>query len=160
MEPDWHVAVEKGWELVNDEPKLIQYFMTLKNQNPESSRAHFELANALDFCGREAEAIPHYEEALRFDGLSHEVQAYTMVQLGSSLRNVGRVEEAIDLLVKAEHDYPEHWAVSLFLALALYSAGRPADALKTAMRATLKHGRAEDLTRYRGVLTNYIDDIT
>ncbi len=133
--------------------------MQLRNQHPHSSRASFELANALDFCGREADAIPYYEEAIRAGGLSHAFHVYSLVQLGSSLRNVGRIKDAIDLLTKTEHDYPEYWAVSLFLALALNSAGRPADALKTVMRATLEHGRAEDLDRYRRALTNYIDEI-
>lgn len=159
LAPDWDALVDEGWRHADDASRLIRYFTQVRAAHPDSSRAHFELANALDYCGREADAIPYYEEAWRLGGLSREVAAYTRIQWGSSLRNVGRVQEAIDVLASAEREYPEHWAASLFLALALNSAGRPQAALKAVMRATLAQGQAQDLDRYRRALAQYIDDI-
>lgn len=46
------------------------------------------MANAYDFLGHEDNAIPLYEEAIRI-GLNAEYEAYALLQLGSSLRNVG-----------------------------------------------------------------------
>lgn len=159
MALDWDAVVAEGWTHAGDDSTLIDFFMRLKLQHPHLGRAHFELANALDYCGRESDAIPYYEEALRMGDLSRECRAYTLIQWGSSLRNVGRTEEAVRVLATAEQEYPEHWAASLFLALALNSAGRPGDALKTVMRATLEHGHAPDLDRYRRALANYLSEI-
>jgi len=158
MEPDWTVIVDEGWRHSDDASALVDYFTRIYARHPESPRAMFELANALDYCGQEAAAVPYYENAIRH-GLSREFRRYALMQLGSSLRNVGRPVDAVQLLTTAEQEYPDSWAASLFLALSLNSAGRPQDALKTALRAILKHGRGEDLERYRHALANYIEEI-
>ncbi len=158
MEPDWEALVRAGMEQVGPEATLA-YFAELHTRYPDSARANFELAGVLDSQGQEGAAIPYYERAISLGGLSRDLHAYGLIQLGSSLRNVGRAEEAVTLLTEAERRFPEQWAGSLFLALALHSAGRAEEALATVMRATLKHGRENSLTRYRRALTEYIDDI-
>jgi tetratricopeptide (TPR) repeat protein len=123
MAIDWESIVAVGWGFADDEARLIEYFQNIANQNRASARAIFELANVLDYLGREAEAIPLYEEALRLE-LPAEFQAYALIQLGSSLRNVGRVNEAVQVLAKAEAAFPEYPSISLFLGLSMYSEGR------------------------------------
>jgi len=58
-----------------------------------------------------------------------------VVQHASTLRNIGRVDEAIAML----RDAPEHPATGaaprVFLALALHSAGRADEALRVAIEA-------------------------
>ena len=54
----------------------------------------FARAAAHDRAGREAEAIPEYEEALRL-GLPDEVERRALLGLGSSLRNVERYDDAV-----------------------------------------------------------------
>jgi tetratricopeptide (TPR) repeat protein len=80
---------------------------------PKSARAVFELANAYDYLGKEEEAIPLYEKAIQI-GLTSEYEAYALLQLGSSLRNVGRVDDAIRILTDAEGRYPELPSISMF----------------------------------------------
>ncbi|MGH3130647.1 MAG: tetratricopeptide repeat protein [Gaiellaceae bacterium] len=81
-----------------------------------------------DRAGREAEAIPEYEEALRL-GLDDASAAGALLGLGSSLRNVGRADEAVAVLEGACDRYPDHAALRAFRALALASAGRCAEGL-------------------------------
>jgi len=123
-----------------------------------SGRAKFELANALDYLSEEAKAIPLYEEAIPL-GLTEEYQAYARLQLGSSLRNEGRLDEAISVLRDAERRYPNMPPVSMFLALALHSYGQSDEALKLALRAMLHHLNSDDIERYRPALGNYIEEI-
>lgn len=156
LELDWKTLVETGWGLKKDENRLIDYFEGIHNQHP-SARAKFELANVLDYLGRESEAIPLYQEAIS-EGLSTEYHVYALVQMASSLRNVGRANEAVEVLTKAEKKFPEFASLSLFLGLCLHSDGRHTDALKTVMTAMLRHVHSEDLIRYAGI-TNYIEDI-
>ena len=66
-----------------------------------------------------------------------------MLQLGSSLRNVGRIDEAVALLEDARRDYPDFRPLRAFLALALNSAGRPEDALSELLNAIADEGDYE-----------------
>ena len=83
---------------------------------------HLEQAFAYDREGFEAEAIPHYEQAIAA-GLDDEHLAKAMLGLGSSLRNVDRVEESVRVLQDAVARFPDHHALPVFLAFSLWSAG-------------------------------------
>jgi cyanophycin synthetase len=118
-----------------------------------------ERAYAHDRAGREAEAIPEYEEALR-RGLEPGAEASALLGLGSSLRNVGRVEEAVAVLDDACARHPDHEALRLFRALALSSSGRCPEGLAEALRVAV--GLAADGTsvdRYRRALMEYADQL-
>lgn len=89
-------------------------------------------------------------------GLAVEYEAYALLQLGSSLRNVGRVREAVQTLTEAERRYPQFPALSAFLALAQYSHGDFGAALKTALTAMIRHIPSSDIKRYAGALDTYV----
>jgi tetratricopeptide (TPR) repeat protein len=99
----------------------------------------YERAGEHDSAGREAEAIPFYEQALDV-GLSGELRARCLLQLGSSLRNVDRVEEAVALFADARREFPDFRPLRAFLALALHSAGRDREALRELLEAIADEG--------------------
>ena len=94
----------------------------------EAGEQAFERAAAHDRAGREAEAIPEYEEALRL-GLPDATRRKAMLGLGSSFRNVGRHDDAVAVLDGACAQFPDDHALRAFRALALWSAGRCDEAL-------------------------------
>jgi tetratricopeptide (TPR) repeat protein len=102
----------------------------------------YERGGEHDSAGREDQAIPLYERALAA-GLAGELRARCLLQLGSSLRNVGRVEEAVSLLEDARQEFPEFRPVRAFLALALHSAGRDRDALRVLLETVADEGEYE-----------------
>lgn len=57
----------------------------------------FELAGVRDSLGLEDEAVPLYREALAA-GLDADHEARARIQLASTLRNLGRLDEARELL--------------------------------------------------------------
>lgn len=95
-----------------------------------------------DSNGRPVEAIELYEQALAA-GLGEPERPRLLLQLGSSLRNVGRIDEAVSLLEDARRDYPDFRPLRAFLALALHSAGRPEDALAELLNAIADEGDYE-----------------
>lgn len=112
----------------------------------------YERAGEHDSAGREDEAIPLYEQALAA-GLSGELRARCLLQLGSSLRNVDRVEEAVALLADARREFPDFRPLRAFLALALHSAGRDRDALRELLEAIADEGEyAKSLRAYAAEL--------
>ena len=94
----------------------------------------YEWASVHDYLGREAQAVPLYRRALLL-GLDEGRLPQAQIQLASSLRNLGEAGEAIALLERMEDSDAVGDARQAFLALALFDAGRPRDALRVALLA-------------------------
>lgn len=111
----------------------------------------FECAAALDSTGHPDRAVPLYEAALD-TGLTGERRRRAVIQLASSVRNLGEAQRAVDLLtaeLDAGHDALDG-AVRAFLALALVDAGREREGVAVALTALSEH-----LPRYTASLARY-----
>ena len=115
-------------------------------------RDELEQAFGYDREGHEAEAIPHYERAIAA-GLSGEQLEKALLGLGSSLRNVNRVEESVAVLEDASRRFPDHQALLVFRALSLWSAGRRGEALALLAR------RLGEGSGYERAIREYADAI-
>jgi thioredoxin-like negative regulator of GroEL len=117
----------------------------------DSPLAAFERASAFDSTGHSDRAVDLYREALE-RGLDGPRRRQAVIQLASSLRNVGEAEESVALL-RAEQDRPADElddAVSAFLALALVDTGQEREAVSLLLAALAKH-----LPRYQRSVANY-----
>jgi len=122
----------------------------------DSAVALFERAASLDSTGHSDLAVPLYRQALAL-GLQGERRRRAVIQMASSLRNLGRASESVALLT-AERDAGSDDlddAVSAFLALALVDTGREREAVSLALTALSRH-----LTRYQRSLANYAQEIS
>jgi len=153
----WSAAVAELWDRVDRTPadEAIAAMRSLAAAYPGADgRAAFELAGMLDSLGREHDAEREYERALAL-GLDAERHAQLAVQYGSTLRNTGRVDEAIAVLEAA----PEHPSTGasprVFLALALHSAGRHDEALRIVIEAL-----EPTLPRYNRSVLGYAEALT
>ncbi|WP_307786183.1 tetratricopeptide repeat protein [Rathayibacter sp. SD072] len=148
----WQRAADRLHEEGDD---VVERMRVLAARYPsEDGRGHFELGGALDSAGHETEAAAEYERALEL-GLDEERRAQLSIQYASTLRNLGRHEEAVALLRAADPHPSVGAAREVFLALALHSAGRPAEALRTALEAL-----APTLPRYRRSVAAYAAALT
>jgi tetratricopeptide (TPR) repeat protein len=124
---------------------------------PSDGAAQLAAACALDRVGREAEALPRYQAALDL-GVPGDERRRALVGYGSTLRNCGRIDDAIARLGEAVVEFPDYPALRCFLALALHSGGHRAAALATLLDVVLElEGGALDgyhraLHHYHGVL--------
>lgn len=116
-------------------------------------RAAFELAGMYDSMGYEAEASEEYERALEL-GLDDARHAQLAVQYGSTLRNLGRLDEAIGVLQSAPVHESTGSAPRVVLALALHSAGRKDEALRVALEAQI-----DSLPRYQRSMRDYVAEL-
>ena len=122
----------------------------LPEDNPDRL---FEWASLHDFLDDEAGAVSYYQQALDA-GLEGDQRAQALVQLGSTLRNLGRIDEAIVLLRSCGNEPSTGSAAKAFLALALRDAGRHDEALLTALDALIP-----TLPRYQRALRFYCQEI-
>jgi tetratricopeptide (TPR) repeat protein len=107
-------------------------------------RERIQLLNAafaLDRAGREAEAIPLYQRAIRL-GIKGASLRDALICLGSSFRAVGKIRQAVRCLQLARKRFRDDIVVELVLALALHDAGRNAEALRLIGGRLLANGKA------------------
>ena len=152
----WEERLEAFWSSADDEnvEATLEGIAALVAELPDGDPiAIFEMAGAFDSVGQESEAIPLYRAALAA-GLDEPRQSYAVVQLASSLRNVGEPGEAVELLQNTSVSESIETARAAFLALSLFDAGRRGDALKTALTAL-----APSLTNYGRAITHYASEL-
>jgi tetratricopeptide (TPR) repeat protein len=153
-EHDWQRRVDETWAAADDytDDELVARIDELAAELPEGDPvAAFERGGSFDSTGRPELAVPLYREALDL-GLDGIRRRRAVIQLASSLRNLGETEESVALLT-AERDRGSDElddAVSAFLALALVDAGREREAVSVALSALAPH-----LPRYQRSLANY-----
>ncbi len=158
MDGNFDMLVENGWLFKNDENQLLHYFSDIVKKYPNSARAKFELGNVYDYLGQEMQAIPLYEEALEM-GLKDEWEAYALIQLGSSLKNVGKLNDALEVLTEAETRFPHLLSISMFLGITLHHANRESEGMKTVLKAVMRQMKTTDIERYSFALDNYINKL-
>ena len=139
----WEERVALAWESFgspSEEDSLARIGRLAAELAPDDPRALYERASAFDAVGRESEAVPLYRRALE-RGLDPERHRRAVIQLASSLRNVGAPEEAAALLaaeLAARSDELDD-AVRAFLALALADSGQERAATAVALTALAPH---------------------
>ena len=111
-------------------------------------------AYAHDAAGDERAAINHYDAAYRLGVPEHHRRRF-LVGYGSTLRNVGRADEAVAVLAQAIADDPGYPAFTAFLALALADAGHPKAALATMLGCVLDVAAPGTLDGYERALSEY-----
>ncbi|MFU8850434.1 tetratricopeptide repeat protein [Micromonospora sp. SL1-18] len=118
---------------------------------PDHPVAAFERACAWDSTGHSDKAVPLYRKALEL-GIDGIRRRRSVIQMSSSLRNIGQPGESVRLLTEERERGSDELddAVSATLALALTSVGREREAVSIAVGALAKH-----LPRYQRSMANY-----
>jgi tetratricopeptide (TPR) repeat protein len=122
--------------------------------DPDDVAAQIAAAYEHDRRGDEHGAIRFYERAWQL-GVPEPERRGFLVGFGSTLRNVGRADDAVAILSEAVRDDPGYAPLQAFLALALFSAGHPRAALAAMLGVTLEVARPGALDRFERALTHY-----
>jgi len=156
---DWEKRVSKLWVEIDryDEDEFVGRVDALVAELPSGSAIGlFERGAAFDSTGHPDRAVPLYASALGA-GLVGERRRRAVIQMASSLRNLGNPQDALTLLT-AEADAASDdldGAVATFLALALVDLGREREAVSVALTALSKY-----LPRYNRSVARYAQQIT
>lgn len=157
MTDTWESRVQEFWAHADagDPAGTFSSMKALVDERPDGDAAAlYEWASVHDFLGSETEAIFLYRLALDA-GLDDRRRPQALIQLASSLRNVGEFEAAIQVLGHVEENDVTGDAHFAFLALALFDVGRPDQALRVALQAL-----AKTLPHYRRAVTGYAAELS
>jgi hypothetical protein len=154
MTDDWERRTAEAWAAIDtmSAEDFRARIDRLAAELPDGAAvADFERACAWDSTGHSDKAVPLYERALT-TGLTGIRRRRAVIQMSSSLRNVGQVDRAVELLT-AEMDAGSDElddAVRAVLALCLADAGRAREGVALAVGALARH-----LPRYQRSMANY-----
>ena len=156
---EWEQRLADLWASIEDHSE--QEFQTRMDElaaelPADSAVAAFERGSAQDSTGHSDLAVPLYRQALEL-GLQGDRRRRAVIQMASSLRNLGRADESVELLTAELGEASDNLddAVRAFLALALFDVGREREAVSLALTALASH-----LPRYQRSLTNYAELIS
>ena len=155
MDDNWDNKLHEIWDsfgTMSDEMLIENIKLHIGNLNiQDNSIAKFELACAYDSTGNEALAEGLYRDALAI-GLTGLRRRRARIQLASTLRNNGKIDESITILKEEKEKYSDELndAVDGFLALSLAAKGFDKEALSIALKALSSH-----LKRYNKSLYTY-----
>ncbi|MCC4907186.1 tetratricopeptide repeat protein [Microbacterium sp. cx-59] len=155
---EWDERVAAIWAdaALTDDERTDAIERIARERPADDARALFERAGSYDSAGRETEAEPLYRAALAA-GLDDAHRPQAVIQLASTIRNLGQVEESLELL-RAEYERRDRDgmrdAAAAFYALALSSAGHDRLALSIALDALAPH-----LPRYTRSVTGYAAEL-
>jgi hypothetical protein len=153
-ETDWEERISAAWEAFDQlsEADFLALIEKLAAElPPDSGAGFFERASSLDATDHPDMAVPLYRQALEH-GLEDPRRRQAVIQMASSLRNIGRPEESVALLtaeIDAGSDELDD-AVLAFLALALADTGREREGISAALAALAPH-----LPRYQRSVATY-----
>jgi hypothetical protein len=160
---DWEQRVAQVWATIDDyegrEDEFRALVDSLAAELPDGDPiAAFERASAWDSTGHSDRAVPLYQWALDH-GLAGYRRRRAVIQMSSSLRNIGQAETAVRLLDAERRIDPATLdeqtrdladAISATLALCLADTGREREAVAVAVAALAPH-----LPRYQRSMANY-----
>lgn len=151
---DWEQRLAALWTTIDQQPEqefLGQMAQLVAELPVDDAVGIFEWAASLDSTGHSDRAVPLYRRALAL-GLPGIRRRRAVIQMASSLRNLGQAEESVTLL-RAEREVDSDElddAVSAVLALALVDTGHEREAVSIAVAALAPH-----LPRYQRSMANY-----
>lgn len=153
-QPEWEQRISHLWATIDDHdpPDFLSKMHALTSElPPDNAIGMFELASANDSTGHAQEAAHLYQQALAA-GLTGLRRRRAVIQLASTLRNLGHPEDSVSLLRTEQGAACDELddAVIAFLALALADMKREKEAVAIAVTALSRH-----LSRYKQSLENY-----
>ncbi|WP_424935927.1 MULTISPECIES: tetratricopeptide repeat protein [Bacteria] len=137
---DWQDRIDAVWadDALSDGERIVRIDALASERAADDAVALFERASARDSAGREGDAEVLYRRALT-RGLEGRRRSEARIQLASTLRNLGQIEESLRILDEERRGGELADAAAAFYALALASSGDPASAASVALETLAPH---------------------
>jgi tetratricopeptide (TPR) repeat protein len=131
---------------------------SLAKDNPKSAEINYQCAWSFDVLGKEAEAVPYYEKALRL-GLNEEDTLGAIIGLGSTYRTLGSYQLSQAVFENGLSRFPENNALKTFYAMTLYNVGEHVKAMEILLTCLIKTSNDPDIKSYERAIAFYADKL-
>jgi tetratricopeptide (TPR) repeat protein len=152
LTPDLAATIEEGFarrDRANMQP-TIDFFQRLLTEHPDNPYVLYEVGGSYDTDGQEEKALGYYERALPH--LTGDTRRKCLLQYGSTLRNLGRFDDSLDVFKKACAEFPESDSLRVFKALTLHAAGHKDKALASLLLLIADRVDTAEIKRYEAAI--------
>jgi tetratricopeptide (TPR) repeat protein len=125
------------------------------DERPSDVDSQIDAAYACDREDMEAEAVAYYDRAWQL-GIPEARRHVFLIGYGSTLRNVGRLDDSLGILETAATEYPDDLAPNAFIALTLNSAGRSDEAVALLLESLIA-ADGSGVARFGPALASYAE---
>lgn len=129
----------------------VEAFLAVLAEHPDEPEVLYEVGGAYDTAGEELTAAGYYERAMSA-GLGGDALRRCLLQYGSTLRNLGRLDDSLAVLERARAQFPESDSLKVWHATSLHEAGRHDAAFAIMLELVADRVRSEELLRYEAAL--------
>ncbi len=159
-EPAWVEALNAvtGARHGGQTDTIIDQLSALDRRFPNVGEIRFQLAWSLESEGREAEALPHYQQAIAL-GLPPNEQSGALIGLATCQRAAGRFDEAAATLESGQSQFPDQPEFDAYLALVRHDQGRHAEALRLALTTLLDTSDDPGITAHQRNLRHFVNQL-
>lgn len=161
MSTELHIELDRIFAARNRDNMgpTIAALLQIYEKHPLDPRVLYEVGGAYDTAGDETTALGFYQRAMT-GGLDGDVLRRCYVQYGSTLRNLGRLDESVTVFAQARREFPNSVALGAFEALSLYAAGHVNTALGSLLALIADHVHSEEIERYKPALRGNAEYLT
>ncbi|VDG96905.1 Flp pilus assembly protein TadD, contains TPR repeats [Lysinibacillus sphaericus] len=134
--------------------KLVQDF-------PDNASINYHCAWSFDLLGKESEAVPFYEDAIRL-GLSPDELEGALLGLGSTYRTLGEYEKSKRTFQKAIESFPDNKAIQTFYAMTLHNLKEHSKAMELLLKCLIETTSDDEIISYKNAIefySNKLDEI-
>jgi tetratricopeptide (TPR) repeat protein len=157
LTPELAATIEEAFARRNraNMAPTIAFFEGLLSEHPNNPYVLYEVGGSYDTDGQEERALVYYERAL--PGLTGDTKRRCLLQYGSTLRNLGRFDESLEVFTKACQEFPESDSLRVFKALTLNAAGRKDKALASLLLVIADRVDTAEIKRYEAAIRGNAD---
>jgi tetratricopeptide (TPR) repeat protein len=129
-------------------------FLELAAAFPDDAEINYHTACIHDHLGREREAVPFYEHAIKL-GLSGADLEGALLGLGSTYRTLGAYQQAEETLRRGMQEFPQNRAFPVFLAMAWYNTSHYREAMELLLTMLAETTTDPSILRYKRAILFY-----
>ena len=161
MSTELHIELDRIFAARNRDNMgpTIAALLHVYERHPLDPRVLYEVGGAYDTAGEETTALGFYERAMT-EGLEGDVRRRCYLQYGSTLRNLGRLDESLTVFAQARGEFPDSVALGAFESLSLHAAGQVNTALGSLLALLADHVHSEEIERYKPALRGNAEYLT
>lgn len=147
--------------ILRQEHKLEQsneLLLQLVEDLPHNAFVNYQCAWSFDMLGKEAQAVPYYEQAIAL-GLQDDDLQGAYIGFGSTLRTLGRYTESEALFERATAQFPANLALQTFYAMTLFNVQKHEQAMGILLTILTKSTTDPSILSYAKAINFYADKL-
>ena len=135
-----------------------EILLKLVKEFPGDAYINYQCAWSFDVLGKESEAVPFYENAIKL-GLSGKELEGALLGLGSTYRTLGEYEKSKHVFLKGMDLFPNNRAIQVFYSMTLYNLKEHNHSMEILLKCLIDTTTDEEILSYEKAISFYADKL-